>query len=341
MDAEVVRKKPSGVGKIVEGNTSRYRNALPQLEGDLFLTDGGLETTLIFHEGLELPHFAAFDLLRTQAGEAVLREYFDRYAELSRSFDAGLILESPTWRANPAWGAKLGYSTDALAEANRKAIEVLADVRGEFETEQTRVVVSGCVGPRGDGYVSGRAMSSQEEQSYHAEQIETFARTSADMVCAMTLNYVEEAVGVVDAARQAAMPVCISFTVETDGMLQTGQTLESAIEQVDEATSAYPSYYMVNCAHPTHLGTVLAAERPWVDRIQGLRANASRMSHAELDDATELDAGDPVELGRQYAELKDQLPYLNVLGGCCGTDLRHVEQIANASGPLFRGATSR
>ncbi len=312
-----------------------YRTDLPQLGGALFLTDGGLETTLIFHEGWSLPDFAAFHLLQEPGGEAVLRHYFLTYADIARRFKAGLILESVTWRASADWGTRLGYSQAALTEANRKAIQLLEGVRREVENAQTKVVISGCVGPRGDGYIPTHVMSAQAAKAYHAEQIETFAETAADMVCAITLNYAEEAIGIARAAEQARMPVAISFTVETNGRLPTGQSLKAAIEQVDEATAGYPAYYMINCAHPSHFDHVLATNESFVQRIQGLRANASRMSHAELNEAPELDAGDPVELGRDYAQLKQRLTRLNVIGGCCGTDHRHIEQMAQACAPLF------
>ena len=318
---------------------ARYRNALPQLGGDLFLTDGGIETTLIFHEGLELPDFAAFHLLKDPKGEAALRKYFRTYAEIAKRFSTGLILESATWRANADWGTRLGYTRETLADANRKAIRLLEEIRSEFANEKTTVVISGCVGPRGDGYIPTQAMSEENAEAYHREQVETFAGTAADMVTAITMNYVEEAMGIARAARRAGMPVAISFTVETDGKLPTGQTLRAAIEQMDTATSRYPSYYMINCAHPTHFEHVLAGGEPWAKRIRGLRANASRKSHAELNESPELDIGDPVELGMQHARLKRRLSQLNVLGGCCGTDHRHVEQIAAACLPLFRPAT--
>lgn len=317
----------------------RYRNALPQLAGALFLTDGGIETTLIFHEGLVLPDFAAFHLLRTPEGAAALSRYFRTYAEIAKRFGTGLILESATWRANADWGKRLGYTPEALADANRRAIHLLEEIRSEYETERTQVVISGCLGPRGDGYVPDRAMSAQEAEVYHREQVETLAGAAVDMVCAITMNYVEEAIGIARAAQRADTPVAISFTVETDGKLPTGQPLKAALEQVDHATSGYPCYYMINCAHPTHFDQVLAVTEPWMKRIQGLRANASRMSHAELNEAPELDAGNAAELGREYADLKRRLGHLNVMGGCCGTDHRHIEQIASACLPLFRDAT--
>jgi homocysteine S-methyltransferase len=314
---------------------TKHRYFLPQLDDILFLTDGGIETTLIFHEGLDLPYFAAFHLLQTAEGTAALRRYFRPYLELAHQYGTGLVLESATWRASADWGAQLGYTAEALAEANQKAIDLLADMRREYETDDTPIVISGCVGPRGDGYVPDQVMSAAAAQAYHQAQINTFAETDADMICAITMNYVEEAIGIVRAAQQAEMPVTISFTVETDGYLPTGQSLQEAIEQVDRETASYPVYYMINCAHPSHFEAVLAEEEAWTDRIRGLRANASRMSHAELNEAPELDMGNPAELGEEYARLKMHFGQINVLGGCCGTDHRHVEEMAAACVPFY------
>lgn len=316
---------------------TRYRNALPQLGGDLFLADGGIETTLIFLEGQELPYFAAFPLLKTPEGEAVLRNYFQTYADLATRFRTGLILETATWRASSDWGAKLGYGREELALANRHAVRLVEEVRRVQEPVGTTIVISGCVGPRGDGYIPTTAMSASEARDYHALQVDTFRDTAADLVTAITMNYAEEATGVALAAKRAGMPVVISYTVETDGRLPTGQSLDEAIRQVDDASGGYPAYFMINCAHPTHLAGALAGSPAGLQRIRGLRANASRMSHAELNEASELDFGNPAELGREYAGLRrGELAGLNVMGGCCGTDHRHLEQIATACVPLFR-----
>jgi S-methylmethionine-dependent homocysteine/selenocysteine methylase len=309
---------------------SQYRKSLPQLGGGLFLTDGGIETTLIFHDGLELPHFAAFHLLKDEAGTAALRRYFVRYAEIARANRTGFILESPTWRASADWGEKLGYSPAALAAANAKAIALLQELRWELQNERTPMVVSGCVGPRGDGYDPGAAMSPDEAQDYHAAQIGAFADGAADMVTAITMTNASEAIGLARAAQAAGMPVAISFTVETDGRLPTGQALKEAIAEVDEATGGAPAYYMINCAHPTHFDGTLQGKGEWLDRIRGLRANASRRSHAELNEAPDLDDGNPEELGREHRALVRRLPQINVLGGCCGTDHRHIAEICAA-----------
>lgn len=314
---------------------AQYRSALPQLGGGLFLTDGGIETTLIFHDGLELPDFAAYGLLRRPEGEAALQKYFRAYAEIAKRFGVGLILESATWRASRDWAERLGHTPRELADLNRAAVRQLEGIRREFQTGKTPTVISGCLGPRGDGYNPANLMSVEQAEAYHGEQARVFADSAADLLTAITMNYVEEAIGITRAARSVAMPVVISFTVETDGRLPTGDTLQAAIERVDAATAAYPAYYMINCAHPTHFERVLDAKQPWAQRLRGLRANASRQSHAELNESPTLDTGDPAELGREYAALKRRLPRLCVMGGCCGTDHRHVEQIAAACAPLF------
>jgi S-methylmethionine-dependent homocysteine/selenocysteine methylase len=314
---------------------AQYRANLPQLSNDLFLTDGGLETTLIFREGIDLPDFAAFDLLKHSAGYQALANYFRAYATMARNYQVGLILESATWRANPDWGTRLGYSSAELTEMNRQAIALLHGIRREYETEQSRMVISGCVGPRGDGYIPTEAMTASEAADYHRAQIETFRDADADLVTAITMNYVEEAIGVAQAAQSAGMPVVLSFTVETDGNLPTGQRLKDAIAQVDSITNNAPAYYMINCAHPTHFTHILTAGEAWIDRIRGLRANASTKSHAELNESETLDDGNPVELGNQYRDLRSQFPQITILGGCCGTDDRHVEAICKACLPVL------
>lgn len=310
---------------------ANYRHKLPQLGKELFLTDAGVETTLIFHDGLDLPYFAAFHLLRHESGRAALDRYFRRHACIALEQGTGFILESATWRASPDWGDRLGYSPEELAEANREAIRMLVDLRRELRAGEASLpmVISGCVGPRGDGYDPSNVMTASEAEAYHSAQIDTFAQTDADMVTAITMTNCNEAIGVTRAAKKAGMPAVISFTVETDGRLPTGQPLNEAVQDVDAATDDSPAYYMINCAHPTHFADVLM-DGEWMKRLRGIRANASKRSHAELDEAEDLDDGDPVELGSEYAELRSRFPWVNVLGGCCGTDHRHIESICTS-----------
>jgi S-methylmethionine-dependent homocysteine/selenocysteine methylase len=305
-----------------------YRNGLPQLGDELFLTDGGLETTLIFHRGIDLPAFAAFVLLEDDEGTEEIRRYYESYLALAKEHGAGFVLDSPTWRASPRWAGEVGYSDEALEEANRRAISLMAELRDRHQDEISPIVISGQIGPQDDGYDPERKLSADKAAEYHSTQIRTFADTEADMVAALTLTYVDEAIGIARAAQAEGLPVAISFTVETDGALPSGEPLSQAIEETDAATGGGPAYYMINCAHPTHFESVLGGS--WTTRIHGLRANASTKSHAELDEAPELDDGDPEDLGVRYAGLRGQLPSLNVLGGCCGTDDRHVARICSA-----------
>jgi S-methylmethionine-dependent homocysteine/selenocysteine methylase len=305
---------------------------LPSLAGErLYISDGGMETTLIFHAGLDLPHFAAFDLLRDRSATDVLRAYYRPYVEVARELGVGAVLDAPTWRASSDWGTLLGYSREELDAANRQAVAIGAELRdAEAARGGVPIVVNGAIGPRGDGYDPGAQMSSAEAEAYHATQIATFAGTEADMVTALTMNQVAEAVGIVRAAAGAGLPVVVSFTVETDGCLPTGQALGEAIEQVDAETGAAAQYFMINCAHPTHFAGVLEDGGAWLERVGGLRANASRKSHAELDESETLDEGDPEKLGSDHLALRERLRKVTVVGGCCGTDHRHVAAVCRA-----------
>lgn len=309
--------------------TCLYRHRLPQLSGEKLLTDGGIETTLIFHEGLDLPLFAAFTLLATEKGTRTLREYYMRYAMVARDQDVGFILDSATWRASQDWGDRLGYDSDQLAEANRQAVDLLFELRAAFEAKKP-FVVSGNIGPRGDGYALETVMTAAEAKDYHAAQIATFDEAGVDMISAITMTHTGEARGITQACAKHNIPLALSFTVETDGRLPSGQSLADAIAEVDADAAGVPAYYMINCAHPDHFASIVDPYADWPRRIQGLRANASRLSHAELDEADTLDEGDPVELAQDYAALLDRLPNLSVFGGCCGTDHRHVDEIGRA-----------
>ncbi len=310
-----------------------HRSNLPQLSGGDFLTDGGLETSLVFLHGIELPCFAAFPLVASEDGRETLRTYFNPYLEIARQRNLGFILDTVTWRANADWGAKLGYGARDLADILRMSVTFACELRNAFATKDTPIVINGIIGPRGDGYRADHRMGSEEAEQYHAPEVEVFCDTAADMVSAMTLTYPEEAIGIVRAAQTRGVPIAISFTVETDGRLPSGDTLQEAIRKVDDATGAGPIYYLINCAHPKHFESTVATQGPWLARIRGVRANASALSHAELDAATELDAGDPEDLGRRYRSLRDRLTGLCVLGGCCGTDHRHIAAICESCTP--------
>ena len=303
---------------------------LPQLSGErMFITDGGMETVLIFHHGIDLPCFASFTLLADAEGIELVRSYFDDYFAVARERDLGLLLDTLTWRASRDWGEQLGYSPADIAGVNRRAVALAQEIRTQHEPDGVPVAIAGCVGPRRDAYAASAVMSPAEAELYHSAQIEALAEAGADFVSALTLTNASEAVGIARAAEAAGIPAAISFTVETDGRLPTGQPLRSAIEDTDAATDASPAYYMINCAHPTHFADVLEGGA-WLERIRGVRANGSPKSHAELDESDELDSDEPGELAAGYRSVFERLPNLSVVGGCCGTDHRHVAAAANA-----------
>jgi S-methylmethionine-dependent homocysteine/selenocysteine methylase len=302
---------------------ARYRNNLPQLSNKFFLTDGGLETILIYHHGIDLPEFASCDLLRHAEGRQILTAYYEGFASIARANGVGFVFESASWRANADWLRKIGCSASAVEDLSRASIELILPLRDKYHSDDTPMVISGQVGPRGDGYKIDSAMTADEAQAYHARQIRALADTEADLVSALTLNYSAEAIGIARAATEENIPSVISFTLETNGCLPTGQSLGDAINEVDEATGSAPAYYMINCAHTTHFSDALD-NAPWIKRVRAIRANASRLSHAELDECTLLDDGDPEEFGLEHATLRERFPHITVLGGCCGTDTRHV-----------------
>jgi homocysteine S-methyltransferase len=305
-------------------------SALPQLSGEVFITDSGLETDLIFNEGFDLPEFAAFVLLDDDRGRAALTGYFSRHVDIAVRHGCGVILETPTWRASPDWGARLGYPATALRRVNAAAVSLLGQLRAGYPAAASPpVVVSGCIGPRADGYQPAARMTADQAQRYHTGQIEILAAAGVDLVHAMTITYPAEAIGIASAAAGAGVPATISFTTETDGRLPDGSTLADAVTEVDAATGGSPVYYGINCAHPAHFAAALPGGATGA-RIRSIRANASRKSHAELDESPTLDTGDPVELAHDYLRLRAQHPPISIVGGCCGTDARHVQAIAAA-----------
>ncbi len=294
------------------------------------LTDGGIETTLIFDDHQDLPLFSAFPLLKTEAGRMTLRRYYERFIQVARDAGTGFVLESPTSRSSPDWADALGYTKAELASLNRDAILLMQSLREEHETPELPMLISGCVGPRGDGYVAGVRMRQEVAEAYHSEQVRVMVAAGAELITAITMTYTEEAIGIARASRAVGKPCVIAFTVETDGLLPSGEPLGEAIMKVDAATGGYPEYFMINCAHPTHFDAVLGTASEWLQRIGGIRANASCQSHAELNEATELERGDVSDLARWYTSLRRRMPQLRVLGGCCGTDHTHMRAIANA-----------
>jgi S-methylmethionine-dependent homocysteine/selenocysteine methylase len=307
----------------------RYRNALPQMSGDIFLSDAGLETDLIFNHGIEIREFAAHTLLPIPQSRAALTRYFEGFLSLANQQNTGFILDTVTWRAHRYWAEKLGATDDELQATNEDCVRFIVELRDRFSGNAKPIVLNAVIGPRGDAYKPEAVISMDSAEQYYAQQLGWLAATEIDMVSALTFNQASEAAGLAKAARNVGLPAVISFTVETNGALPNGQGLADAITEVDAATGLYPAYYMVNCAHPDHFDGALR-DAPWAQRIRGIRANASRKSHAELDEAPELDAGNPQELAQQYRALAERMPWLNVFGGCCGADLRHVTEIARA-----------
>lgn len=308
---------------------SNKQTRLPHQTDCIFLTDGGSETWLMYKRGFELLNFSAFHLLNDKPATAALREYYAAFARVAVKLGTPFIFDSLTYRASRDWGALLGYSTEGLAEMNHKCIELYRTCAAEAGLARENIVLSGCIGPKGDAYKLYKGLSAESAESYHREQVDTFKAAGADIITALTLSTTAEAIGIARAAAEAGMPSVIAFTIEKDRKLRSGETLKEAIQTVDAATCNAPAYYMINCAHPVDFGPSLTGE-PWADRIRGLRANASSLDHGTLCKLGHLDEGNPDELARQYVGIRSAHPKMNVFGGCCGTDHVHVETIGRA-----------
>ena len=302
---------------------------LPHQTDRLYLTDGGIETWLMYKEGFELPHFCDFQFLADARGREALRKYYREFALIARQQRAGYVFCSLTYRASRDWGQLLGLSSDTLAEMNREAIAFYREIAREVGLDPQVTLYSGCIGPRGDAYEINATITANASQDYHSAQIETFRQAGVDLVTALTLKSVEEAIGIARAAKAAAVPSVISFTLDRNRTVDGARTLRAAIEAVDTATGGAPAYYMINCSHPMDFGPALD-QGDWVRRIRGVRANASSLEHGMLCQLGHLEEGDAVELAAQHGELARIYPHMNVFGGCCGTDFVHVRRICEA-----------
>ena len=304
---------------------------LPQMNGRNMACGGGIETWLQYVDGFELRHFCLFELLDDERGIACLTDYHRKLVESAVAEGFGVINEGLHYRASKDWGDLIGYSREALEEINIRGIEFYKNFAREYDSPETPMIVGGVIGPRGDAYNVGRTPNAAEAENYHSEQILTFKKAGADLVSALTFSSVEEAIGLARAAKAAAIPVVISFFVKPGGRLSGGETLEDAITQVDSETDNAPAYYMINCTHPTEFE---GAFKPgnWTRRMGGFMPNAVAMDTLSLCKLGHLEDGDPEELGGQMADLARRFPHINVWGGCCGTDGRHIGQIARQVG---------
>lgn len=293
-----------------------------------FLTDGGFETWLFFQQGFEAPEFAAITLMDNEAARQAMRNYFDGFLRMAEASGTGFVLDTNTWRGCPLWASKLNLSETELLRLSGNAVNFAKNIRADWQTRVSPILINGVVGPAGDAYAPEQVPDSAEARELHTPQVKLLAGAGVDMISAITMTNTGEAIGIAQAVQEQNLPVVISFTVETDGRLPTGEHLGDAIQTVDTATNNGPVYYMVNCAHPDHFRDTVADGSDWVSRIGGVRANASRMSHADLDASETLDDGDPAEFGHLHIDLAQYLPGLRVVGGCCGTDHRHVESVA-------------
>lgn len=298
--------------------------------GTVFLTEGGSETELMYRHGFELPEFAMFPLLDIPDAVTAMRDMFRAQLDVAAEFDLGFLLSGLDYRSSPDWGAKLGYSATALADANVAAIAFLKEIASDYRDQIPSLLIGGILGPRGDAYGLNREMTAEGAEQYHAVQLETLKRAQVDFACAMTFNNIPEAVGAARAAARIGIPLSVSLTLDRTHCLRSGPTLGEAIAGIDALTGLdAPDYYLVNCSHPLEYEPALD-DGAWIRRLRGVRPNASRMEKMALCKLNHLEAGNPVELAMQLGDLHARHPHMDVFGGCCGTGDTHLRAFARA-----------
>jgi len=295
---------------------------------ELFLTEGGIETEIIYKHGFELPEFAMFTLLENPRAVGVMRDMFRRQLDVAAEFAMSVLLTGLDYRASPDWGARLGYSQHGLAEINIRAIEFLREIASEYHEQIPRILIGGIIGPRGDAYQLNKTITSVEAEDYHAVQLATLKAAKVDFACALTFNNTPEAIGVARAATTIGVPLTVSLTVNSNGRLKSGPTVAEAVKSIDaEAGKSAPAFYMLNCSHPVEFEPALT-EGAWLERLRGFRPNASKMEKIALCKLGHLEEGNPVELGRLMGDLARRIPHMDIWGGCCGTGETHLREIA-------------
>lgn len=298
-----------------------------QKPGLYYLTEGGVETEILYKWGYELPHFAMFPLLERSDARSVIRDMYKRYLDVTARYGLAALMGGFDYRASPDWGAKLGYSRQGLHDATIGSIEFLRELAGEYQGALSDTRIMGYVGPRGDAYLGKSRMSVEESRDYHSVQVQTLKTAKVDLITAMTFNAIDEAIGVVEACRAADIPVSISFSLDSSHHLNTGPSLKDAIAQVDAATDHYTSFFGLNCSHPYEFEPAID-ETDWMKRVRVIRPNAAKMDKISLCKLGHLEEGNPVELGQQMASVLDRFPHMDIWGGCCGTCETHLEEIA-------------
>ncbi len=295
---------------------------------EVFLTEGGIETEIMYRHGFELPEFSMLPLLDNPKAVAAIRSVLSQHLDVAAEFGLSFMLTGLDYRASPDWGAKLGYSPAGLADATIAAIDLLRDIAKNYENQIPRLLIGGILGPRGDAYSLNREITEASSEDYHAVQLETLKRAKVDFTCAMTFNNIAESVGAARAAATAGMPFSISLTLDGTSKLKSGPSLAEAITEIDAKTgNEAPDFYMINCSHPLEYEPALEAG-DWTKRLRGVRPNASKMDKLALCKLGHIEDGDPVELGAQLLSLSDRYPQLDIFGGCCGTGHNHLREIA-------------
>lgn len=298
-----------------------------QQNGRFYLSEGGTETELMYKYGFELPQFALYPLLNNHDATSTMRGMFRSYLDVVARNEMNALMGGLDYRASPDWGKLLGYSPAGLAEANHQSIDFLRELAAEYVSDINEILIQGLIGPRGDAYERNTKITVNEAEDYHSVQLNTLKDANVDLALAITFNNVPESIGVARAAVKLGVPLAISLTLDTHSRLNSGPSLEEAITRIDAETGQSPEFYLINCSHPLEYEPAITPGN-WINRIRGVRPNASKMDKISLCKIGHLEDGDPEELGNLCGGLARRYPHMDIWGGCCGTWDTHIHEIA-------------
>lgn len=275
-------------------------------------------------------HVVNSALIYQESGRAALETIYRQYLAIGQRYQLPLLLSTPTWRAGRERIAAAGLAGRDLNGDNTRFLAKLRDGSGDYARQ---VAICGLMSCRGDAYKPDEAMSADAAADFHAWQADALAAAGVDFLLAATLPALSEALGLARAQAATGLPYVISFVARREGTLLDGTPLSVAISTIDAAVTPRPLAYLVNCTHASIFRSALLNERnssPLVkQRVIGLLANTAALSPEELNERTDLVEEAPAVFGRSVAALRSELG-MKILGGCCGTDQRHIECLARA-----------
>ncbi|MBW2409401.1 MAG: homocysteine S-methyltransferase family protein [Deltaproteobacteria bacterium] len=305
----------------------------------VILTEGAVIERLRRDPAVELdPYIANAGLIYDQAGKQAMTRIYRQYIDIASRYRLPMIVSAPTWRASSERINKSAYS--GRETMVKDCADFINRIRQDVSQSADCIYIAGLIACRGDSYEPREALTADKAEAYHRLQAQELAHAGVDFILAATLPAVSEALGIAAALSQCAIPYSLSFVIRSDGRVLDGTPLQAAIEKIDAAVNPGPLFYQINCVHPAIFRKAIEQSEPGFDRLLGLQANTSEKSPEELDGLGYLDTSEPEEFAESMLALHTHFG-LKIIGGCCGTDHRHIEEIAKRLSGITTSSNER